>query len=157
MGTSRETMTVDFKFRRAPAYRLATLSWKGPWSDARVRAKFGVIARWARAHGVRTGAWVFFEPGERSFRVGIEVRGKARSDRTVRLRTYPSARVASVVFDPDVISPRVVYHGITDWLRWRKKEHEVRSVGQYREVYVGDPWRNKNAYARTEVQVVVRP
>jgi hypothetical protein len=61
------------------------------------------------------------------------------------------------VFDPEVVSPRVVYHGMTDWLRWRRKEREVRSIGQYREVYPGDPWRDKNAYARTEIQVVVRP
>jgi hypothetical protein len=150
-------MTVDFKFRRAPAYRVAYVAWKGPWSDARIRAKFYGVARWARAHGLRTGKWVFLEPRERSFLVGIEVRGKAPSDTAVRIRTYPSARVASVVFDPDVVSPRVVYHGVTDWLRWRKKEREIRSAGQYREVYAGDPWRDKKAFARTEVQVVVRP
>lgn len=150
-------MTVDFKFRRAPAYRAAVISWKGAWSDARVRAKFYTVARWARAHGLRTGSWLFFEPDERSFMVGIEVQGKAKSDGAVRIKKFPSTRVASVVFDPDVISPAVVYHGVTDWLRWRKKERKVRSVGTYREVYTDDPWRNKRAYARTEVQVVVRP
>jgi effector-binding domain-containing protein len=150
-------MTVVFKFRRAPTYRVASIAWKGAWSDARIRAKFYAVARWARAHGLRTGKWVFLEPGERSFRVGIEVPAKARSEGTVRIKTYPSARVACVVFDPDVVSPAVVYHGVTDWLRWRKKERQIRSVGQYREVYDGDPWRDKKAFARTEVQVVVRP
>lgn len=150
-------MTVEFKFRRAPAYRVASVAWKGRWSDARVRAKFYSVARWARTHKLRTGKWVFLEPGERSFVVGIEVRGKAKSEGAVRMKTYPSARVASVVFDPDVVSPAVVYHGVTDWLRWRKKERTIRSVGQYREVYAGDPWRDKKAFARTEVQVVVRP
>jgi DNA gyrase inhibitor GyrI len=150
-------MTVDFKFKRAPACRVATIAWKGPWSDARVRSKFYRVARWARTHGLRTGKWIFLEPAERSFVVGIEVAGKAKSEGGVRVRTYPSARVASIVFDPEAVSPRVVYHGVTDWLRWRKKEREIRSVGQYREVYTGDPWRDPKAFARTEVQVVVRP
>lgn len=150
-------MTVDFKFRRAPAYRVASVSWKGPWSDARIRAKFYSLVRWARAHGLRTGKWLFLEPSERSFVVGIEIRGKAKSDGAVRIRTYPSARVASIVFDPDVVSPAVVYHGVNDWLRWRKKDRKIRSVGQYREVYSGDPWKDKKAFARTEVQIVVRP
>jgi hypothetical protein len=64
--------------------------------------------------------------------------------------------VASVVYDPKVIEPRVVYHGLTDWLRWRRKEGEIRSVGDYREVYTADPWTDAKAYAHTEVQIVVR-
>jgi effector-binding domain-containing protein len=150
-------MAVDFGFKRAPAYRVAAVAWKGPWSDARVRAKFQKVVSWARARHLRTGKWIFREPTMRSFEVAIEVRGKARSEGGVRVKTYPGARVVSVVFDPDVVSARVVYHGVTDWLRWRKKEKEIRSVGDYREVYAGSPWTDKKAYARTEVQVVVRP
>jgi len=150
-------MTVDFRFKRAPAYRLASVAWKGPWSDARIRAKFYAVAAWAKARGLRTGKWVFREPGERSWEVGIEVRGKAKSQGAVRIKTYPRARVASILFDPEVVSPRVAYHGMNDWLRWRRKEGEVKSVGQYREVYPGDPWRDKKAYAQTEIQIVVRP
>jgi effector-binding domain-containing protein len=150
-------MTVDFKFKRAPAYRVASVAWKGPWSDARIHAKFRRVAAWAKARGLRTGKWVFREPGERAWEVGIEVRGNAKSGGGVRIKTYPSCRVASVLFDPEVVSARVVYHGMTDWLRWQRKEREVKSVGQYREVYPGDPWRDKTAYAQTEIQVVVRP
>jgi effector-binding domain-containing protein len=150
-------MAVDFKFKRAPAYRLASVAWKGPWSDARIRAKFYQVAAWARKRGLKTGKWVFREPGERSWEVGIEVRGEAKSEGAIRIKTYPRARVASILFDPEVVSPRVAYHGMNDWLRWRRKEGEVKSVGQYREVYPGDPWRDKKAYAQTEIQIVVRP
>ena len=61
-----------------------------------------------------------------------------------------------MVFDPEVVEPRVVYHGLSDFLRWRKKSGEIRSVGDYREVYQGDPWKDRRAYAHTEVQYVVR-
>lgn len=149
-------MTVDFSFRRAPAMHVAAIAWKGPWSEAKVRANFGRVAAWAKANGLGTGKWVFREPSEREFEVAIEVRGRALSGGGVRLKTYPAATVASVTFDPDLVSPRVVYHGVTDWLRWRKREKEVRSVGQYREVYAADPWRNPKAWAQTNVQVVVR-
>jgi effector-binding domain-containing protein len=149
-------MTVDFSLKRAPAYRVAAIRWKGPWSDAGVRRKFIQVASWARQQGLTTGKWIFREPSERSFEAAIEVRGKARSDRSVRIRTFPASTVASVVFDPKVIAPRVVYHGIADWLRSSRKDGTIRSVGDYREVYAGDPWRNPTAYAHTEVQIVVR-
>lgn len=149
-------MTVDFAFRRSPAYRVASIAWKGPWNEPKIRANFGRVVAWAKANGLRTGKWVFREPGERAWEVAIEVRGTARSSGAVRLKTYPASTVASVTFDPDAVSPRVIYHGLTDWLRWRKREKEIRSVGQYREVYDDDPWRNPRAWARTTVQVVVR-
>ena len=149
-------MAVDFELQRAPAYRVATLRWKGPWSDVGVHRKFLEVAAWARRHGLRTGRWIFREPAERSFEVAIEILGKAKSDRSIRIRTFRASAVARVVFDPKVIEPRVVYHGLADWLRWRRKEGAIRSVGDYREVYVGDPWADPKAYARTEVQYTVR-
>ncbi len=149
-------MTVDFAYRRAPAYRVAYVRWKGPWSDAAVRRHFRAVADWARRKGLTPGRWIFREPDERSFEAAIEVRGTARSDRSVRLRTIRASTVASVVFDPEVVSPRVVYHGLIDWLRWQRKDGTIRSTGDYREVYAADPWRDAKAYARTEVQIVVR-
>jgi effector-binding domain-containing protein len=149
-------MVVDFKIKRAPAYRVASISWKGPWNERRIRAQFDRVAKWARKSGLRTGKWIFREPGTRAWEVSIEVRGAARPEGPIRLRTLPASAVACVVFDPDVVSPAVVYHGVTDWLRWRKRDKTIRAVGSYREVYDGDPWRQPKAWARTEVQVVVR-
>jgi DNA gyrase inhibitor GyrI len=149
-------VVVDFKIKRTPQYRVASLSWKGPWNERRIRAQFDRIAKWARASHLRTGKWIFREPGPRAWEVSIEVRGEARSSGPIRVRTFAAATVASVVFDPTVVSPAVVYHGVTDWLRWRRKDKTIRSVGGYREVYEGDPWRNPKSWARTDVQVVVR-
>ncbi len=149
-------MVVDFKWKKSPAYRVASLSWKGPWNERRIRTEFGRVAKWARARGLRTGRWIFREPGTRTWEVSIELRGPARSEGPIRVRTFPACSVASVVFDPDVVSPAVVYHGVSDWLRWRKRDKTIRSIGAYRELYDRDPWRDARAWSRTEVQVVVR-
>jgi hypothetical protein len=149
-------MVVDFKLKKAPSYRVATLAWKGPWSEKRIRSEFNRIAKWARLSGVRTGKWIFREPGTRKWEVGIEVRGAARPKAPLRLKTYPSSAVVSIVFDPNVISPSVTYHAVNDWLKWRKRDKTIRAVGMYREIYEGDPWRSAKAWSRTEIQVAVR-
>jgi len=149
-------MAVDFVFKKVPSYRVASISWKGPWSDRSVRSHFLRVKKWAGARKLRTGKWIFREPDERTFEVAIEVKGPSRSEGGVRIRNIRAATVASVVFDPDVVEPRVVYHGLTDYLRWRRKDHTIRSIGDYREVYTGDPWTDRSAYAHTDVQIVVR-
>jgi effector-binding domain-containing protein len=150
-------MTIDFSFGKAPAYRVATIAWKGNWSEAKVRGSFAKIEKWAKSNRVRTGKWFFREPNMHSFEAAIEVRGKVRGGDGIRVRTYPASRVATITFDPDVVSPAVIYHGITDWLRWRRKEKKIRSAGDYREVYTDDPWKNPRAWSQTTVQVLVRP
>lgn len=149
-------MTVDFAIKKTPAFRLATIRWKGAYSEKRIRERFEEVGKWARAEGLRTGRWVFREPGERTWDVGIEVFGKARSSRRVKVRKIPPATVASVTFDPELVSPTLVYCGLSEWLRWQKKEKKVRSVVSTREVYPGNPWKDPKAWARTEVQFVVR-
>ncbi len=149
-------MTVDFRFRKAPKYRVAGLRWKGPWSEAKIRSNFRRVAAWAKRRGLRTGVWIFREPGKRQWEVLVEVAGSARSEGRIRLRTLSASRVASVVFDPDVVSATVVYHGLNDWLRWRRKDGAVKRVGSFREVYTGDPWSDPKVWARTEVQAEVR-
>ncbi len=150
-------MTVDFKFRKSPAYRVATLSWRGAWSERAIERRSLELERWTREHRLRAGKWMFLEPGENRWTAAIEVRGKARGDGKVRLRTFPASRVASVTFDPEEISARVIYHGLNDWLRWRRKAKEIRRVTGSRELYDGNPWRDRKAWARTEVQYLVRP
>jgi effector-binding domain-containing protein len=151
-------MVVDFAFKRTPAYRVAYVAWSGPWSEKRIRAEFRRVSEWARRNGYRTGHWIFREPGARRWEVALELRSpRARASRPIRVKTFPASRVASVVFDPDVVSPEVVYHGLSDWLRWRRKEGKVRSVRTSREVYSGDPWTDPRAWAKTDVQFVVTP
>lgn len=150
-------MTVDFVFKKAPKFRAITAAWKGPWNEKRIQKEFEALDAWAKKNKVRTGRWVFMEPGDRQWLVGLEVPAATKGDGSVRVRSFPASRVAQVQFDPDVVSARVVYHGVTDWLRWRKKEKEIRSVGMYREVYPGNPWRDKKAWTQLTIQVVVRP
>lgn len=149
-------MTVDFGFKRAPSYRLATLSRTGGWDEKKLRGQFRALVDWAKKKRLRTGRWFFLEPNYRTFIAGIEVKGNVKGGGRIRMRTLPASTVAYVVFDPEELSPRVVYHGLTDWLRWRKKEKEIKSVGASRELYTGDPWASATAWAKTEVQFVVK-
>jgi len=122
-------VTVDFVLKRAPAYRVASVRFTGPYKETRIRSEWEGVARWAKAHGLRTGKWFFSEDGagpRYRFEVAIEVRGKAKSDGKVHLRTFAASPIASVRFDPDVVSARVVYHGLSDWLRWRKKDKTIK-------------------------------
>jgi hypothetical protein len=149
-------MTIDFAWARIPKRTLVSFRWKGPWSDRRIRREFERIERWARSERVPTGVWIFFEPAERTWEVALEVRGSARPPAPLRRTTIPAATVGHVVFDPEVVSPRVVYHGLSDWLRERRKDGTIRSVVSTREVYAGNPWTRRAAWSRTDVQFVVR-
>jgi hypothetical protein len=149
-------MTVDFALGRAPRLRVGAIAWKGPWSETRIRAQFERIERWARSHRLRTGRWVLREPGTSRWEVAIELRGPARGSDGIRTKVYPAISVARVVFDPERIAPRVVYHALSDWTRSRKKDKTIRRVVATREVYPGNPWTDRKAWARTEVQFVVR-
>ncbi len=149
-------MVVDFAWGKSPAYRVAYVAWRGPWNEKRIRSEFERVGRWARAHGYRTGRWIFLEPGERRWETAIELRSRARGSEGVRTKLLPGGPIARVVFDPDQVSPRVIYHGLSDWLRGRRREKEIRSVLSSREVYTGNPWTDRRAWARTEVQFRVR-
>ncbi|HTT15644.1 MAG TPA: GyrI-like domain-containing protein [Thermoplasmata archaeon] len=150
-------MTVTFTLKRAPNYRIASIRWKGPWSDGKIHAQFLKVAHWANDHRLRTGKWIFLEPADRTWEVGLEVKGPAKSGGGIRVRTLPACRVASVVYDPSVVSPEVVYHALNDWTRARRKDRTIRSVGPSREVYDGDPWTDRKAAAHVDTQYTVRP
>lgn len=149
-------MTVDFSFKKAPSYRVVTLSRKGGWDEEKLRGQFKTLAQWTKSHHIRTGRWMFFEPNGKTFVAALEVKGKVRGSGRIRARTLPAATVASVTFNPDDVSPRVIYHGLTDWLRWRRKEKEIKRVLSSREVYSGDPWSGPKVWAKTEIQFVVK-
>ena len=48
-------MTNDFDFKKSPGNRVASLTWKGPWSDASVRSHFEKFRKWALAQKLQTG------------------------------------------------------------------------------------------------------
>jgi DNA gyrase inhibitor GyrI len=150
-------MYVDFVMRRAPKYRVAGIVYKGPWKENHLRAEFKDLTNWAKKNKVRTGKWIFRElPGKNRWEACLELKGKAKRSGRIRIRTLPATSVASVTFDPEAVSPRVVYHGLSDFLRWRKKDHTIKGVGTSREVYEGDPWTNPKAWSRATVEYTVR-
>ncbi len=149
-------MVVDFVLTRAPSYRVASIVRVGPWKDDNLRSEFEELEQWAKRQGVKTGSYLFLERGHHRWEACLEYKGRASPEGRVRLKTLPREHVARVAFDPDQISSRIVYHGLSDWVRWRKKYGEIRSVEWPREVYPGNPWKDKAAWARCEVQFVVR-
>lgn len=149
-------MTVDFALEKVPEMHVIAHSWAGAWSEVRIRTEFEKLDAWARARRLRTGRWIFMEPGHRRWTVAIEVRGSTRGDRAVRRRTLAATRVAAVTFDPERVAARVIYHGLNDWVKWRRRAREIRAVGPSRELYPGNPWKDPKAWARTQVQFVVR-
>lgn len=152
-------MTIDFEFRRAPTYQIAYLPAMTKYKESNVRAQFERIARWARDHRYRTGKWFFLylnRPSDERFQVAIEVKGRVRDDPPIRTRRIAASRVGSVTFDPESVAPRVVFFGITDWLRWERKEKTIRRIGSYREVYDGNPWKGRKAWSKTTLQVLVQ-
>ncbi len=149
-------MTVDFSYKRAPSYRVATLTRHGGWDEKKLRGQFQTLVQWAKKQHLRTGRWLFFEPNMKTFIAALEINGKAKGSGRIRLRTIPAASVASVTFNPDEVSSRIVYHGLSDWLRWQKKQKEIQRVLSAREVYSGDPWSGPKVWAHTEIQFVVK-
>jgi DNA gyrase inhibitor GyrI len=151
-------VVVDFAMKRAPKYRVASVRFAGSYQESRIRSEWEGLANWAKAHELRTGRWFFIEDGggpRYRFEVAIEVRGAAKGDKKVRIRTFPASPIASVTFNPDDVSPRVVYHGLSDWLRWRKKDKSIKRARTWREVYAGNPWKDAKAWSHTEIQVLV--
>ncbi len=151
-------MVVDFAIKRAPKYRVVSVRFVGPYQERRIRSEWETLAKWAKAKGLRTGRWFFSEDtaGNRyRFDLAIEVRGPVKGEGKVRVRTLPASPIATVTFDPDAVSARVVYHGLSDWLRWQKKEKTIKRSRVWREVYTGNPWTDAKAWARTEIQVLV--
>lgn len=152
-------MLVDFALKKEPAMRVASIVRFGTWKEDNLRPEFRELVAWAKRHHVRTRRWIFVHSGsnDRRWEACLEIRGPAKPEGRIRIRRLPATRVARVVFNPDEVSSRVVYHGLHDWTRWRRIYHEIRSVGASREVYAADPWRNKNAWTHCEVQFLVRP
>jgi DNA gyrase inhibitor GyrI len=149
-------MTVDFTLKRVPAVSVATITRVGPWKSDNLRAEFRELTRWATKQGLRTGRWIFYERARNRWDACLQVRGHPRAEGRIRLRRLPAVDVAAVRFDPELVSSRIVYHGLRDWTRWRKRSGEIKAVLAVREVYPGDPWGVADAWSRCEVQFLVR-
>ena len=149
-------MLVDFSFRRSPKYRVATISGKVPWSESSLRAAFRQLKVWARDNRVRTGKWFILSRGRKTWEAGVEIVRPMRGNGAIHVMMLPATMVASITFDPEKISARVIYHGLLDWLKWRRKAKEISSVGYTREIYSDDPWSNRRAWSRATIEYIVR-
>lgn len=149
-------MTVDFELVRSRSYRVASIARVGPWKEDNLRSEFEELEQWTRRQGLKSGTYIFVERGHHRWEACLEYRGRGKAAGRIRLKTLPATHVARVAFDPDQLSSRIVYHGLSDWVRWRKKYGEIQAVGWPREVYSGNPWKDKDAWAHCEVQFIVR-
>ena len=157
-------MAVDFAIKRFYGCKVAAIKYKGGWKgEGPLREAFNEIKTWAKEKGVKTGRWFFMEFGEldtpnseRGWEAAIEIKSKARSKGRIKQRTLSPTAVAVVKFDPNKVSPRLVYHGLESWLSWQEKGKKYKQTGVWREVYLGDPWTNARAWANTEVQATVK-
>ncbi len=153
-------MFVDFKVKRAPAHTVASIKRIGSWKSDMWRKELSQLEKWARKEKLRTGKYFLYELGgsgnRRRWETCIEIKGKARSHGKVKVKKLPAETVVSVRFNPDKVSPRLVYHGLSDWVKWRLKDKTFKKIGNSREVYSGNPWRKPRAWARAEVQILVK-
>ena len=154
--SSEGSMTVDFAMKKVPAIPVASIVRIGPWRPDNLRTEFGELARWAKRQHVRSGRWIFVERDSHRWEAALEVRGEVRAEGRIRRKTLPASTVAYVVFDPERVSSRIVYHGLADWTRSRRREGSIRGVRSVREVYAGDPWTDSGAWRRCEVQFLLR-
>jgi hypothetical protein len=150
-------MVVDFELRKSRGYSVASMVRIGEWKEDNLRTEFRELARWAQKNALQTGHWIFVDAGgnPRRWEACLEIKGRAKPEGRIRLKALSPTWVARVIFDPDLVSSRIVYHGLNDWTRWRRRYKEIRKVTSVREVYTGDPWRNPKAWAHCEVQFLI--
>src|SRR5712692_9166969 len=135
-------MYVDFKIKKFSGCRTASVTYVGPYRDGgdMMRDEFSQIVKWARKEGVRTGRWFFADldgpevpDKKRRWEAAVEVkRAKAEAQGGIRFRDFPNQLVASVTFDSEKVSPRVIYYGLEGWLDQRRKDREYKSAGRPR-------------------------
>lgn len=154
-------MVVQARLKNAPSYSVASLMHVGPYRPDMLRAEFSRLMSWAKKRKLRTGKWFAYfhdEPGGRrpasKFRseACLEIRGRAKPEGKIRIKKLPKQRVASVVFNPNQISPDLIYGGLYGWVQYSG----LRNAGPPREIYTSDPWKNARAWANVEVQMPVK-
>jgi effector-binding domain-containing protein len=160
-------MVVDFEIIKAPEIRVASLVRQGPWtSENMMRPYFSKIRTWAMKNKLKTGRWIITESGgptaekpvfEASLEINKNLKIKERVEDKIKIQVLPSTTVVRVKFNPELVSSRLVYHGLESWLEWRKRYGEYSRSKTFwsREIYPDDPWKSKAAWQNAEVQVPI--
>ena len=151
-------MKVDFKLKVAPSYKVAYLTRYGPYTGQNMwRTEFNRLVTWTRRRKMRTGKWIMYfidEWGkkpekERRSVACLEIKGKAVPEGKIQIMKIPRQKIVSVTFDPDNVSADVIYYALEAWLECAPYKQAARS----RELYDGNPWTNRRAWANCEIQV----
>lgn len=154
-------MTVDIKIKNVPSLTVASLIHYGPHGPNMFRSEFDQLVKWSKKNKVRTGKWIMRwldDPGSKPAKrtrseACLEIKGKAKMEGKIMIKRFPKHTVLSVTFDPEKVSPRLVYSGVYGWLRY--SDYEATDSAP-REVYTGNPWTNARVWANAEVQVPVK-
>ena len=155
-------MKVDFKVKVAPSYRVAYIIRYGGYAKQNTwRAEIGQLEKWVRKNRVRSGKrimyfidkWGEVPQNKRRSVAAVEISGKAKPEGKVEIMKIPKQKVVSVTFNPEQFSADLVYFGIEGWLEESK---EYTQAGRSRELYNGNPWTDKKAWANCEVQVPIK-
>jgi DNA gyrase inhibitor GyrI len=154
-------MAAEIKVKRAPSYKVASMMRVGAYSPNMLRSEFSQLVKWAEKKKLGTGKWILFfidEPGGRRpmnklrSEACLQIKGRATSDGKIKVKKIKTQKVAYVTFNPNLVSPMLVYSGIYGWLRYAG----YKDAGLSREVYTGNPWTNSRAWANAEVQVPIK-
>lgn len=160
-------MVVDIVTKREPSHRVIVRTYIGPWTGGdMLRPEFTELESWAKDTGVKTGKWfrIYLDKYEigmpsdrRRWWASIECKGRvSATPQSIEARSLPPELVASVTFDPEVVSDRLVFHGLECWLDWRTRLGEFEEAGPTREVFLGNPWTDPSAKRQIELQVPIR-
>jgi len=151
-------MAVDIKVKSTPAYKVASLEKSGGMGSDPLRSEFKTLEKWAKKSKVKPGKYLCYfnessrNPDKYRFEACLEIRGNPKPEGRIKIKEIPKLTVASVSFNPEKISPRLVYNGVYGWLK--ENDEGFREAGPFsREVYPGNPWTSSWAWNRAEIQV----
>jgi effector-binding domain-containing protein len=155
------TLKVDFKVKFAPSYKVGYIIRYGGYAKRDTwRAEIAQLERWARKSKLRSGKRIMYfidkwgekPQNQRRSVAAVEIKGKAKPEGKIQIMKIPRQRVVSVTFDPDHVSADIVYYGIEGWL----ESSQYAQTGRSRELYDGNPWSDREAWANCEVQVPIK-
>ena len=151
-------MAVDIKIKKTPSYKVASLERTGGEGSEPLRREFQDLEKWAKKSKVKVGKYLcyFYEAGRTPdryrFEACLEIRGNREPEGKIKIKELPKLTVASVKFNPEKVTPRLVYNGVYGWLGENDEGYKV--AGSFsREVYPGNPWTSSWAWNRAEIQV----